>query len=109
VRGLTPDAHAALMAYDFPGNVRELENILERAYAFGAHGEITLANLPPLGAALAPEADAPTGRIPTVEEAERHLIVRALQHYGGEKEQAARALGLTVRTFYRRLRKFGLK
>ena len=109
VRGLTPDALAALMAYDFPGNVRELENILERAYAFGAHGEITLANLPPLGATLAPEAGAPPGTIPTVEEAERQLVARALLHYGGDKEQAARALGLTVRTFYRRLRKFGLK
>jgi DNA-binding NtrC family response regulator len=109
VRGLAPDALAALMAYDFPGNVRELENILERAYAFGAHGEITLANLPPLGAVLAPAAGAPAGTIPTVEEAERQLIARALQHYDGDKEQAARALGLTVRTFYRRLRKFGLK
>jgi len=109
VRGLTPDALAALMAYDFPGNVRELENILERAYAFGAHGEITMANLPPLGATLAPEAGAPPGTIPTVEEAERQLVARALQHYDGDKEQAARALGLTVRTFYRRLRKFGLK
>jgi DNA-binding NtrC family response regulator len=109
VKGLTPDALAALMAYDFPGNVRELENILERAYAFGAHGEITRANLPQLGATLQRDAGALDGRLPTVQEAERHLIVRALERYGGEKEQAARALGLNVRTFYRRLRKFGLK
>jgi len=109
VKGLTPDALAALMAYDFPGNVRELENILERAYAFGAHDEITRANLPQLGATLQRDAGALDGRLPTVQEAERHLIVRALERYGGEKEQAARALGLNVRTFYRRLRKFGLK
>src|SRR6267143_1026358 len=109
VKGLTPDALAALMAYDFPGNVRELENILERAYAFGAHDEITRANLPQLGATLQRDAGALDGRLPTVQEAERPLIVRALERYGGEKEQAARALGLNVRTFYRRLRKFGLK
>jgi DNA-binding NtrC family response regulator len=109
VKGLTPDALAALMAYDFPGNVRELENILERAYAFGAHGEITRANLPQLGATLQRDAGALDGRLPTVQEAERHLIVRALERYGGVKEQAARALGLNLRTLYRHLRKFGLK
>src|SRR6266481_152278 len=44
VTGLAPAAKAALMAYDFPGNVRELENLIERAYAFGAHDEITREN-----------------------------------------------------------------
>ena len=45
LRGLTPDAQAALTAYSFPGNVRELENLVERAYAMGAREQITLTDL----------------------------------------------------------------
>jgi two-component system, NtrC family, response regulator PilR len=48
IRSVAPDAIAALAAYDFPGNVRELENIIERAFALGAMDEIQLADLPTL-------------------------------------------------------------
>jgi len=72
VTGLAAAAKAALMAYDFPGNVRELENLIERAYAFGARDEITREHLPALGAAAAPGAPAAqTEELPTLEEAER--------------------------------------
>ena len=46
--------------------------------------------------------------IPTLDQAERDLIARALARFLNDKEQAARALGLTVRTLYRRIKKFGL-
>jgi len=108
VTGLAPAAKAALMAYDFPGNVRELENLIERAYAFGAHDEITRENLPALAAAPAPAAVAAGEELPTLEAAERDLIRRALARYDNDKEKAARALGLTVRTLYRRINKFRL-
>src|SRR5881628_372058 len=108
VKGIDPDAITALNAYDFPGNVRELENLLERAYALGARDEIERANLPELAA----RSDAPLVTvdepIPTLEQAERDLIARALARFRNDKEQAARALGLTVRTLYRRIKKFGL-
>jgi DNA-binding NtrC family response regulator len=108
VRGIAPDAITALTAYDFPGNVRELENLLERAYALGARDEIERANLPELAA----RSDAPVATvdepIPTLDQAERDLIARALARFRNDKEQAARALGLTVRTLYRRIKKFGL-
>jgi len=108
VKGIAPDAITALTAYDFPGNVRELENLLERAYALGARDEIERANLPELAA----RSDAPVVTvdepIPTLDEAERDLIARALARFRNDKEQAARALGLTVRTLYRRIKKFGL-
>src|SRR3989442_1341782 len=106
--GLAPAAKAALMAYDFPGNVRELENLIERAYAFGAHDEITRENLPALAAAPAPAAAAAGEELPTLEAAERDLIRRALARYDNDKEKAARALRLTVRTLYRRINKFRL-
>ena len=108
VKGIAPDAITALTAYDFPGNVRELENLLERAYALGARDEIERANLPELAA----RADVPVVTvdepIPTLDQAERDLIARALARFRNDKEQAARALGLTVRTLYRRIKKFGL-
>jgi two-component system response regulator AtoC len=47
VKGITPDALATLSSYDFPGNVRELENVVERAFAMGAREQITLTDLPP--------------------------------------------------------------
>ena len=46
--------------------------------------------------------------LPTLDQAERYLIARALERFRNDKEQAARALGLTVRTLYRRIKKFGL-
>ena len=108
VKGIAPDAIAALTAYDFPGNVRELENLLERAYALGARDEIDRASFPELAAT----SDAPVVTvdepIPTIDQAERDLIARALTRFKNDKDQAARALGLTVRTLYRRIKKFGL-
>src|SRR5436190_3902396 len=53
IRALTPEALAALQGYDFPGNVRELENLIERAFAMGARDQITPADLPSLTAGQA--------------------------------------------------------
>src|SRR6266446_5703010 len=53
IRGITPDALAALTAFDFPGNVRELENLIERAFAMGAREQISLTDLPSLTAGQA--------------------------------------------------------
>ncbi len=106
VRGIAPEAMAALAAYDFPGNVRELENLLERSFALGAREEIRLADLPALAPAL--PAAATSQELPTLAQVERELILRALQVHGNDKEAAARALGISRRTFYRRLKEYGL-
>ena len=112
VRGVAPDALAALAAYDFPGNVRELENLLERAYALGARAELTRADLPSLtpapAAAAAPVAAGAGDSFSTLEQAEAALIAAALQRFGTDKDRAARALGLTLRTLYRRIKKHRL-
>ena len=109
VRSIAPDALAALSAYDFPGNVRELENLIERAYAMGAREQVTLADLPTLSRSVAtPAATATTGAIPQLADVEKELILRALAYYTDDKEAAARALGISRRTIYRRLKEYGL-
>ncbi|OGL00395.1 MAG: hypothetical protein A3E31_04050 [Candidatus Rokubacteria bacterium RIFCSPHIGHO2_12_FULL_73_22] len=109
VRGIAPDALAALDAYDFPGNVRELENLIERAYAMGAREQIALADLPTLTRSVAtPGATATSGAIPQLADVERELILRALAFYREDKEAAAKALGISRRTIYRRLKEYGV-
>src|SRR5213594_4028491 len=105
VRGMAPEALAALSAYTFPGNVRELENLIERAFAMGSREQISLTDLPTLGRTpvMAPAA-ASTGNstnVPTLAEVERELILKSLAVYKDDKEAAAKALGISRRTIYR--------
>jgi len=110
VKGITPDALAALTAYEFPGNVRELENVIERAFAMGAREQITFADLPPLGNAISIPATSATatGTVPKLADVEKDLILRALAFYKDDKEAAASALGISRRTIYRRLKEYGM-
>jgi DNA-binding NtrC family response regulator len=109
VKGITPDALATLSGYDFPGNVRELENVVERAFAMGAREQITLADLPPLGTSSVSTVSAPqSGSVPRLADVEKDLILRALAFYKDDKEAAASALGISRRTIYRRLKEYGM-
>jgi transcriptional regulator with PAS, ATPase and Fis domain len=108
VSGVAPDAMAALVAYDFPGNVRELENLLERAYALGAKGDLSLPDLPSLAPRVSPAPARPPSGVPRLDQVERELILQALEVYGNDRDQAARALGISRRTIYRRLKEYRL-
>jgi len=107
IRGITPDALSALKGFDYPGNVRELENLVERAFAMGAREQITLADLPSLTARAAGLPTISDRSLPTLAEVEKDLILRALALLDNDKEEAARALGISRRTIYRRLKEYG--
>ena len=117
VRGLTSDALRALDVYAFPGNVRELENMIERAVALASSPAIGLGDLPPavsgLSASPAPLlADLPPEGCALDEvlgEVERRLILQALARTGGVRKAAAKLLGVTFRSLRYRLAKHALE
>lgn len=107
---ITPEANLALIAYDFPGNVRELENILERAIALCSDRVIRVEDLqisPPQDHD-APE-DAAGGLQAMLDRIERQSIVDALAQTGGNRTAAARLLGVTFRSLRYRIERLGVE
>ena len=114
--GIAPDAMARLCRYGFPGNVRELENCIERAVALAAEEMIQLEDLPenvvdgPEGEASNPldfmeEGVNLEGRL---KEIELGFIMEAMRRTGGVKKRAAELLGLSFRSFRYRLQKLNI-
>ncbi len=104
---LSPAAMARLMEHAFPGNVRELRNILERAVLLADNDEILPEHLPeelaaPLPAGSGAE-NAATAEIVPLDEAERRYVRWALVQLDGDKAALARLLGVSERTLYRKL------
>ncbi len=98
------DALDKLMAYDFPGNVRELENVIERAVVLAKSSTLTLDDLPEVVASAERSPDVmafPIGT--TLAEIERRVIHDTLLHTSGDKQLAAQLLGISARTIYRKL------
>jgi DNA-binding NtrC family response regulator len=107
---VTPAAMERIVQYAWPGNIRELQNAIERAFALSSEPEITLKDLPP--AVLRAEEPAPAAE-PVIEplpleEIERRNIIAALQRTGGNKNEAARLLGIDRQRLYRKIEKYGL-
>jgi two-component system response regulator PilR (NtrC family) len=115
---LTPEALRALQDYDYPGNVRELENLIERAVTLSSGKEIGVESLPVLRTAPAlgtreadvlaiPEEGIDLDRL--LHDYERRLIERALEQTGGVRKRAAQILGITFRSLRYRLAKLGME
>jgi transcriptional regulator with PAS, ATPase and Fis domain len=102
ISGLDPDAVGRLRAYSFPGNVRELENRIERAFIL-ASGELITAR--DLGEPFSSAARPP--RQGMLKDQERELIERALAKHGGNRTRAAAELGISRRTLQNRLKQAG--
>jgi two-component system, NtrC family, response regulator HydG len=104
IDGFTEEAMLALTSYDWPGNVRELENAIERAVVFTNGKQIPLSVLPQNVSAFAESRHSLTFKIGTpLRELERKAIDITLHHTRGDKNMAARLLGIATRTIYRHL------
>jgi DNA-binding NtrC family response regulator len=107
VQMLRASALKLLMAYSWPGNVREMRNIIERAVILAQSSWIETTHLPPYlqeGAMTKPSA---SGWL-TAAEAERELILKTLKDVGNSKSEAARRLGLDVKTIRNKLKSYGM-
>jgi len=109
---LEPKALARLERYDWPGNIRELENVLERLVVLARSDSIAETDLPEEIRSDLPRygglrLELPAGGI-SLEEVERGLLEEALRRSGGNQSQAARFLGITRQTLLYRMKKFEL-
>jgi DNA-binding NtrC family response regulator len=111
VRGISAEAMAVLARYRYPGNIRELENIIERALVFAEEEVVTTADLP-VHLTERKEEDLEAAGLPLDEKVRRlevREIRRALEASGGVKAKAARALGITERMLGYKVKVYGLK
>jgi len=109
INDITPEALNALMTYAWPGNVRELRNAIERMIVMAHGAKLTVHDLPGIvreqtqgtpGLGIKPNA--------SIRDANRQMIVAALEAAGGNRSRAARTLGISRRTLHRKLNEFGL-
>ncbi|NDV18194.1 PAS domain S-box protein [Pseudodesulfovibrio sp. JC047] len=108
VAGLSERAMARILEYEYPGNVRELENIIEQAFVLCRGERIKYRHLPPeLRSQATPlgRGDRPC----SFKEMERVLIEEALQRHHGNRGQAARDLAIDPSTLYRKMRRLGIR
>jgi DNA-binding NtrC family response regulator len=107
---IAPEALDKLVSYSWPGNIRELQNVIERVFALSQSDEITLADLPgPITGFEMRQLDFhELAELPTLEEMERSLIGTALRKSQGNKNEAARLLAIDRQRLYRKIEKYGL-
>lgn len=107
-REMSADAMQALMKYEWPGNIRELQNLCERLQILADGNVIQVSDLP--DNIIKPENKLSIGQYDptiTLHELEKRYIVEALRHFDGNKTQAANALGITIKTLYNKLHEYG--
>ncbi len=111
VAGVAQDVMSLLMAHDYPGNVRELENIIERAFVLCGAGRIDRVHLPPELTGQQATAPAPTGDTIAAQThaAEAQAIRAALESCGFNRLSAARELGLHKSTLFRKIKALGIE
>ncbi len=108
VAGVSDQVLARLMEYDYPGNVRELENIIEQAFVLCRGGVIELNHLPP-ELRWESQPRAAESRPMTLETLEKLFIAETLKRRKGNRKLAARDLGIDGSTLYRKIRRFGIQ
>jgi two-component system NtrC family response regulator len=100
---VTEDAIAVMQAYRWPGNIRELRNVMERAVLLAADGVIRARDLPLNG----DQVDSVSGDVLPLAEIERRHILHALEMTDWHQGKAATQLGISAKTLYRKIREYG--
>jgi DNA-binding NtrC family response regulator len=108
ITGVSQDVLARLLEHDYPGNVRELENIIEQAFVLCRGRTIELHHLPP---ELRPNdsREATAAEPMTLRAMEKRRIEEALRRHRGNRRRVARELGIDASTLYRKIRALGLE
>jgi PAS domain S-box-containing protein len=106
IAGLAPETMRILLAHDYPGNIRELENIIEHAFILCSAGLILPEHLPET---LRPTDHSPTPPPSTLQDLEAHFIFESLRHHGWNRLATAKALGVHKTTLWRKMKQFGLR
>ncbi len=110
IEGFTPQAMDRLLRYDWPGNVRQLMNAIERAVVLSRSNYLDLEDLPLVPGEQLPENgghEIPVSDL-ALEEVEKATILKTLELTGGNKSEAARKLGITRKTLHTKLKKYGV-
>ncbi len=113
ISGVSPDAMRLLMAHDYPGNIRELENLIEHGFVLCSEGMIKPEHLPDsftggAAAASASRKNKPDNLQEAVREAETRAILQALEQNNFNRAAAAKALGMHKTTFFRKIKTLGI-
>jgi DNA-binding NtrC family response regulator len=108
IKGFTPSAVERLTAFDWPGNVRQLQNEVQRAVLLSEGQEVDAADLS-ISRAKAPGEDSPDTNFTLLEGVERNAIVQMLKETGGNKLETARRLGIGRQTLYNKIKAYGIE
>ncbi len=113
VRCISPEALLRLQEYDFPGNVRELENIVERSLAMCGESDVQISHLPAefghYQAINIPNVQPSVMPTKSFEENEREYILAVLKNLAGNKTQAAKVIGIDRVSLWRKLKRYKSK
>lgn len=110
IEGIEPEAQQHLMSYGWPGNVRQLRNVIENMVVLSTTPQLVAESLPP---EIRPRSASITGGMNnlvgiSIEQAEKELIRNTLKMVHGNREQAAKILGIGERTLYRKIKEYDL-